>query len=384
MGYRRRVRGTTSERAELPAAAGALRRSLLNWFERNRRDLPWRNRRDPFAVWVSEIMLQQTTAATAARYYGPFLERFPDVAALAAAPEDEVLAAWSGLGYYRRARRLRLAARRIVASGGRFPSTSREWLRLPGVGRYAASAIASIAFGEPVAAVDGNVRRVLARLLALEGDPARGSGARRIEDAASRLVAGARPGDVNEALMDLGATTCRPRRPDCARCPWRRWCRALADGSPERFPPPRTRPDEIRVARAAALLRGRGCVLLRRGPRGSLNEGMWDLPGAELWRSGPGASRGGEPESWSPRMARRFRLALRRETGLAIRPGRLLGTFRHVITRHRIRLFVVEARLEAEPAGDGWAWFSPPRLAGAALTSAARRALRATGVLTER
>lgn len=243
----------------------------MAWYDRNRRDLPWRRperARDPYCVWVSEVMLQQTRVAAAVEYYERFLARFPNVRALAAAEEDQVLAAWSGLGYYRRARQLWRAAREVEARWlGRLPGELAALRRLPGIGRYTAGAILSIAFQQPAAAVDGNVRRIFARWLGEELPLA------RIE----ALGAGwgrKRPGDFNQALMDLGATVCLPRRPRCAGCPLHRNCRTRGESRPTR-----TAAARREITERYWLGRDHGRVALVRRPDSSaLMAGMWELP----------------------------------------------------------------------------------------------------------
>ena len=207
----------------------SLGRALIRWYRRNRRDLPWRRTNDPYAIWISEVMLQQTTVPTIAPRWQRFLHRFPTVGALAQAPEREVLAEWAGLGYYARARNLCRAAKRIVSAGA-FPRTAVEWRALPGVGPYTAAAIASICFGEPAAVVDGNVARVLSRLEALRLDPRSPAGSRRLRSAAQALLDHGAPGEFNQALMELGATVCTPRAPRCPDCPLGASCRARTAG----------------------------------------------------------------------------------------------------------------------------------------------------------
>jgi len=197
----------------------AFRRALLRWYDKHRRDLPWRKTRDPYRIWLSEIMLQQTRVAAVLDHYRIFLEHFPNVQTLAAASEDAVLAAWSGLGYYRRARMLHQAAHQITEHhGGCFPQNSKALLALPGIGRYTAAAISSIAFAEPVAVVDGNVERVLQRFIGINLTTP------QIWQHAQALLADSRPGDFNQAMMELGATVCVPREPRCPMCPVRKWC----------------------------------------------------------------------------------------------------------------------------------------------------------------
>jgi A/G-specific adenine glycosylase len=236
-----------------------VRDRLLSWYDRNRRDLPWRRTRDPYAIWVSEVMLQQTQVKTVLGRYEDFLRRFPTLHALARARESDVLHAWQGLGYYSRARRLMSAARAIVERhDGRMPADRESLLLLPGVGEYSAGAVASIAFGERVPVVDGNVIRVLTRLFALAGDPGRAPLKARLWKLAAELVSHERPGDFNQALMELGATVCTPREPACERCPLARQCLGRERGKATSLPelPARARATEVRVA-AAVVRRGK-------------------------------------------------------------------------------------------------------------------------------
>lgn len=247
-----------------------LRARLLAWYDRHRRDLPWRRTRDPYRVWASEVMLQQTRVAAVLDRYPDFLRRFPRLRVLAAARPADVLAAWSGLGYYRRARMMHQAARVLVGErNGRFPRSAEELRALPGVGRYSAAAIASLAFGEPTAVVDGNVERVLRRLLATPGN---GTHA-HLWDAANALISRNRPGDFNQAMMELGATVCLPRAPRCEACPLAAWCRTR--GTLETAPPPRRRKSRVTYGLAATP---RAVYLVRRPERLSLMPGMWELP----------------------------------------------------------------------------------------------------------
>ena len=220
----RSANGAVSGNANSAKSVANFRRSLLKWYDEHRRDLPWRQTRDPYRIWLSEIMLQQTRVAAVLEHYRIFLERFPDVYALFAASEDSVLAAWSGLGYYRRARMLHQCAKEIVERhGGSFPQSSEVLRQLPGIGRYTAAAIASIAFSEPVAVVDGNVERVLRRLSGTE--------LTKEQDwqQAQAMLAPSRPGDFNQAMMELGATVCVPREPRCLLCPVRKCCVTQGD-----------------------------------------------------------------------------------------------------------------------------------------------------------
>ncbi|MBM4183343.1 MAG: A/G-specific adenine glycosylase [Gemmatimonadetes bacterium] len=261
-----------------PRALARLRAALLDHYDRACRALPWRGEADPYRILVSEVMLQQTRVETVVPRYGQWLQRFPDLASLAGAHEDEVLKAWEGLGYYRRARNLHRAAQLArERPDGALPSSYAELRELPGLGEYTAGAVASIAFGEAVPAADGNVRRVLARLF----DQPRPS-ASWLRDQAAALVHPDRPGDWNQALMELGATLCTPRAPRCAECPVAAWCAARAAGTEGERPERVRRPSPRRSVFALAVLHAGGRVLLERRPLGGLLAGMWALPEAEV------------------------------------------------------------------------------------------------------
>ena len=252
-----------------PPLSRRFARLLLAWYDHHARELPWRKNRDPYRVWLSEMMLQQTRVAAVLEHYRVFLERFPTVQKLAAAREASVLAAWSGLGYYRRARMLHAAAKMVVNQyGGTFPETSQSLRYLPGIGRYTAAAIASIAFGEPVPVVDGNVERVVERLAGKRLAP------EAIWQAVKELLDPARPGDFNQALMELGATVCLPRQPRCLLCPVSEWCASRGELKAAGAAP-RQKKREIQFG----LARRAGCVLLvKRRQDESLMPGMWELP----------------------------------------------------------------------------------------------------------
>jgi len=259
----------------------ALHEALLGWYSRNKRDLPWRRSSDPYRIWVSEIMLQQTTVKTALPYYEGFLKRFPSLQALAEEPEEEVLAAWSGLGYYHRARNLHRGAQHVAERhGARFPRTLEAALAVPGVGLYSASAVLSIAYGVPLPVVDGNVRRVVARLFALTGPGYRREGP--FYNLAEQLLERNTPGDWNQALMELGAMVCTPRNPACPACPLRSRCRALAQDRVAEIPESRSRRATVNVTVAAALVERNGRILLARRPDGRLLGRMWEIPQTPL------------------------------------------------------------------------------------------------------
>ena len=274
-----------------PRSIPALRRALLRWYEASGRTLPWRVRPedrargaspDPYAVWLSEIMLQQTTVPHATRYWRRFLERWPTVEDLAAADRDAVMAAWAGLGYYARARNLIACAGSVAAAGGRFPSEEAGLLALPGIGPYTAAVIRAIAFDMPANVVDGNVERVLSRLHVVEEPlPAAKAGLR---DLAGALADPGRPGDYAQALMDLGATVCTPRAPDCGRCPWSRWCRAGAADRPTDYPRRIARKPRPTRRGVAWLVVRDDDVWLRRRPEEGLLGGMLEVPSTP-WRA---------------------------------------------------------------------------------------------------
>ena len=313
---------------------------MLRWFRENRRPLPFRETADPYRVWVSEVMLQQTRVEAMTARYRDFVARFPDVRALAAASEDAVLAAWAGLGYYGRARSLHRAARLVAAAGG-FPQDLEGFRALPGVGEYTAAAVRSIASGERVAAVDGNVRRVVARLFAVPGVPGRREFERRVRSRAEALLAAAEapPGEWNQALMELGALRCAPASPRCTDCPAAGECRARAVGATDRFPEKARRraPVPVRLAQGLVLDAGGRMLVFRR--RETPLRGLYELPGGEC--------RGEEPAA----------VALVREAraryGVSLEPGEALPSFRHAVMERRITVLTLEADLAGPVPSEG-------------------------------
>ena len=302
---------------------------LLRWYDRAQRSLPWRETKDPYSIWVSEIMLQQTRVEVVIPYYRAFLERFPRVEVLAEAPLEEVLALWSGLGYYRRARMLHSAAGRVVELGA-MPRTARELQELPGVGPYTAAAIASIAFGEVIPVLDGNVERLLCRRLALAEDPKRAPVRRRLLEVAANYLDRVRPGDSNQALMELGATLCRPQGPRCDRCPLAEDCQGLLTGEPEIFPSPRPRRQVERVELVVAVVReGEQVLFFRRSEDDELMPGLWELPNVP--REG---SRRAMERAFGARYGSRWHLE----------PA--VGRVRHSITFRALTLHVHPSRVE--------------------------------------
>lgn len=365
---------------DVAAAADA----LLGWYGREARDLPWRRSADPYRILVSEVMLQQTRVEVVRDRYVDFLARFPDLSALAGAGEDEVLAAWSGMGYYRRARSLRRLALAVLAEhGGRLPA-AREALRaLPGIGDYTAAAVASIAFGQPALAVDGNVARVLFRLLDTAGDPRRPAVRRRLEQELAGVLATHAPGQLNQALMELGARVCLPRAPRCALCPCARWCRALEAGTPARLPAGR-KPAARDVEEAAAVLERDGRLWLTRGLRPGQLGDMWEFPtldsrlraAAGFVREGTGAADDDGADSLAAELTQHLR-----RHGATIATLRRIGAIRHGITDRRITCHVYALRGSPPLPGrkDGAAvehgWFAHAELGSLPLAASARKIL---------
>jgi A/G-specific adenine glycosylase len=315
-----------------PAERDVLHASLLDWYERQRRALPWRASRDPYCIWVSEIMLQQTQVATVIGYYERWMQRFPTLERLANAEESEVLLAWEGLGYYSRARNLQSAARRVLQNhGGALPRTLAELRSLPGIGAYSAGAIASIAFDLDEPAVDGNIVRVLCRLFALDGDPSRAPLRERIWRLARQLIPAGRARDFNQALMELGATCCTPRAPRCERCPVRKHCAAQAEDNVEAYPNPKARPKVTHVRRAAAVIQRSGKVLVVRAPPDAPRwAGMWQFPDTEL---------GAEDEGPSV-----LEKSVAESTGVIVNALDRIGNLQHQVTRFRIAIDVYACR----------------------------------------
>jgi A/G-specific adenine glycosylase len=362
---------TRAEDAALaPGRAKRLRTKLLAWYDLNRRDLPWRRTRDPYAIWISEAMLQQTRVETVIPYWERFLERLPDVQALADAPEEEVYSLWAGLGYYSRARNLHAAARMVVDEfEGAVPDESDDLLRLPGVGRYTAGALASIAFDRPEPIVDGNVARVLSRQLGMRSDVSQPKTSARLWREAAALVEGPRPGDLNQALMELGALVCTPKAPDCKTCPWTRSCDARRMGDAESLPIKKSKPKVKRVRAVAVLLERGARALAVRRESGGLLGGLWELPGAEV-------AHGEKPLEAAARVVREQ---------LGSEPPGLeeAGRVRHLFTHRDMALHLFRS-----PAPDGRVrkngisehrWVSGPDLFDLPIATLTRKALEALG-----
>ncbi len=363
---------------EMPSTESvtALQTALLDWFRQNAADLPWRHSRDPYRIWISEIMLQQTQVATVIPYFVDFIARFPSIEKLAAASLEEVLKAWEGLGYYSRARNLYRAAQIVVTQrDGQFPRTSAELQRLPGIGRYTAGAIASIAFGEDVPALDGNVIRVLTRLFNIAEDVSDAGLRRRLWQIAERLVPAGQAGMWNEALMELGRLACRPS-PVCFRCPLTFACEAHRLGV-EKERPVRTRRQPIPHydVTAAVIRRADGAVLIARRPTDKMLGGLWEFPGGKC-----------EPGETLTDCLRR---EIVEELSLEVDVGLPIAVIRHAYTHFRITLHAFECRYRSgEPQALGcsaWAWVALDDLDRYAFAATDRRiiaVLRSAGQVT--
>jgi A/G-specific adenine glycosylase len=349
-------------RRQSPPASSpaAIRRALLAWFRSNARALPWRKTRDPYAVWVSEVMLQQTQIATVIPYYRRFLKTFPTVRVLARAPLERVLELWSGLGYYRRARHLHQAAQLVTTkSAGRFPEDYANLRALPGIGDYTARAVLSIAFNQPYAALDGNVARVVARLFARRGNLHQPKFRQGVEADLAGLLSPRQPGDFNQALMELGQTICLPREPRCSACPLAKGCRGYRSGDPEAFPLPRPHRAAESHFLAAALLRRRTQVALMRGLDQGLLADLWNFPAA-LGRSPAEA-------------LEHLHEKLRRLTRASFSLGEPVAEFHHTITFRAIQVCVYPVRgIRGVPHG-AWRWFELAHLPQAAISQITRK-----------
>jgi A/G-specific adenine glycosylase len=348
------------------APASILADTLLAWYDRNRRVLPWRalpgEAADPYGVWLSEVMLQQTTVAAVAPYFRAFTQRWPTIEALAAAPVEDVMHAWAGLGYYARARNLHECAKTVVSwRHGRFPEDEESLLKLPGVGAYTAAAIAAIAFGQKAVVVDGNVERVMARLFAVtEPLPAVKV---RLKELAATLTPAQRPGDYAQAVMDLGATLCTPKSPACGICPWMEPCRARALGIEADLPAKLDKPERpTRRGIAFWTIRKDGAVLLRRRPPEGLLGGMMEVPStpwrAEDWILGEAAA---AAPLTAPALAGEWRL--------------LPGLIRHTFTHFHLEMQVAVGRAGSAAAARG-VWCPLDRLGDQALPTLMRKVVR--------
>lgn len=353
-----------------PARQVATQKALSAWYERHRRDLPWRRTRDPYAIWISEVMLQQTQVKTAIPYYQRFMARFPDVERLARADEQTVLKAWEGLGYYSRARHMHRAAQIIMGSGGRVPSDRPSLRQLPGIGDYIAAAVLSIAFGRAYAVVDGNVKRVLSRLLCM-GEPVnQAKGQPLFQTAADQLLDRRRPGLHNQAVMELGALVCSPNRPACGRCPLSFNCCALRRRLVDHFPHRVERRPLVEQQWAAGVIIKNGRLLLTRRPATGLLAGLWEFPSVR-----PAA--GQDP-------ARACRDYIAASLGLQVSTQRHIASIRHAYTHFKLRLDAYRCdwhsgrvRLDRDCGPADFQWVRPGQIERFALHRAVHKVLPA-------
>lgn len=337
---------------------------LLDWYDGHHRELPWRVtpsehargvRPDPYRIWLSEVMLQQTTVEAVKSYFRAFVGKWPDVEALAAAPTEDVMKAWAGLGYYSRARNLKACADLVAERGGRFPDTEAGLKDLPGIGAYTSAAIAAIAFGRRAAVVDGNVERVVSRLFSITTPLSEAKA--EIRAHVEPMVPAARPGDFAQAMMDLGATICTPRRPRCMLCPLREGCSAILSGDPERFPVRLPKADKpLRRGAAFVAMRDDGAILLRKRPEKGLLGGMTEVPTTAWTARADGAT---------TQAAAPFPAGWRRA-----------GTIEHVFTHFALELEVFHAHLEGD-APEGHFWSLAHEISGEALPTVMKKAIEA-------
>ena len=354
-----------------------LRRRLLRWYRSHGRDLPWRRTTDPYAIWVSEIMLQQTQVATVLDYYQRFLARFPTVRAFAEAPEQDVLAIWAGLGYYRRARQLHAAARQIVnEGGGQLPTDVDGWRALPGVGRYTAGAIVSFAYGARAPILEANTTRLFSRWLALRDPPRLAESQRRLWEMADALLprSGASIAAINQAAMELGGGVCLPKQPLCDACPVAAHCLARREGLESVIPAGDVAVASTPLTHVAVVIQRRRQFLLRRNPPDGWWHGLWDFPRADLGAHAP------DFHSTDPNCAANRSLverAIHESLGIDCECLDYLRTIKHAVTRYRIALYCYRARLaSAVPsidAGETWRWVGPRELAELPLTATAKK-----------
>lgn len=357
----------------------AFQRRLMEWFSRRARQLPWRGVADPYRIWVSEIMLQQTQVATVVGYYERFVERFPSVQHLAAAPLEEVLRYWEGLGYYRRARQMWQAAQRIVADhGGHFPQTLSDLVQLPGIGRYTAGAILSIAFNQPVAILEANTERLFTRLLAIEVPVHTAATRKRLWQFAQELVPDGQAGQFNQAVMELGSQVCRPR-PLCDECPVSTYCAAFAQGKERTIPAQCARKDVESIVDVAVVLCTRSHpphVLLRQYQENERWAGLWDFP---RWSWQPD-KKSGRPE---PPAAEQVVEQFRTLTCIEPKDLRYVSSLRHGVTRYRITLHAYCGFLpEGQPrrVAAPYEWFSAEELDRVPFPSPARKLVAKLGL----
>ena len=347
--------------------------ALLSWYDAGKRELPWRDHPDPYAVLVSEFMLQQTTVPAVIPYFEKWMKVYPTVKDLSDAEPSQVLRSWEGLGYYSRARNLHTAAREIVSEyGGEVPSDPHELKKLPGVGDYTAAAVASIAYGIKAPALDANNLRVWSRLLA-------SSDRKRITRVFARVLPASRPGDFNQALMDLGSSICTPKNPDCPACPFAPWCRAFRTEAVSEYPQKKARPDTTHIEAAIGIIVRDEMVLVQRRPETGLMAGLWEFPGGKIGKAtGHGDAetrRRGDTSLETPEEA--VIREVREETGLRIQVCEKLGVFNHSYTRFRVKLHVFICKRKAGTVHNPTArWVTLQEMEGLAMPSVNRRIVK--------
>ena len=330
-----------------------LQSRLLNWYDEQKRDMPWRKDLDPYRILVSEFMLQQTQVKTVIPYYKKWMKSFPTAKKLAAASETNVLKHWEGLGYYSRARNLRKSAIHIEQEfKGKVPDSMEKILELPGVGRYTAGAVLSIAFDKRVAVLDGNVKRVLSRLMLLNENGNNKKSETQLWNTMEELLPEKRCGDFNQAFMELGATVCIPNNPFCKECPLKRLCEANQSDKQDSFPPPKTMIKTSKLQVSAAVILKKGCVYIQKRRVKGLMGGLWEFPGGKM--------ESGETETEC------LRREIKEELGVNIRIGEKLMTHRHSYTRFRVTLHVFQCQIHSgtlsPSACDDWKWVKPDEL----------------------
>ncbi len=345
------------------------RRRLLKWYAQHKRDLPWRRSKNPYRVWVSEVMLQQTQVETVKPYFQRFLKAFPTVKQLATADEQDVLRLWEGLGYYRRARQLHAAAQQVVAEfGGRFPNEVAILQSLPGIGRYTAGAIASIAFDRRAPILEANTIRLFARLLAYRDDPMKAAGQQLLWQTAEDVLPRKEVANFNQALMELGSLVCTPTAPQCHECPIASLCETNQHDLQDSIPPASRKPKLTDLFEAAVVVRKNKNVLLRRCAEGERWAGLWDFPRFELASEGPLFVQG------------ELIAKVHEQTGVDIKPATLLTTIKHSVTRYRITLECYDAHWASGRIVSGSAksirWFPARRLAEVPLSTTGRKIAR--------
>jgi A/G-specific adenine glycosylase len=353
-----------------------LRRRLLTWYAEHARDLPWRRSRDPYRVWVSEIMLQQTQVATVRDYFERFVAAFPNVRKLAAADEQQVLRLWEGLGYYRRARQLHAAAKVIANElGGQFPRDVVELQKLPGIGRYTAGAIASIAFDQRAPILEANTIRLLSRLIGYRDDPTKAAGQRLLWRTAEELLPDSAVAEFNQALMELGSLVCTPVAPKCGECPLAKLCVACTDGLQDAIPRAKAKQRFTDLHEVAVVIHKNGRVLMRQCGEGERWAGLWDFPRFAVNAEGPLFAQ------------KEIVAKVREQTAVTCSPGPLLKTIKHGVTRYRITLDCFRAEfISGKPAATGGArvrWVSRAELGELPLSTTGRKLARLAGKAKE-